>query len=63
MTRFSSIEKTHLLNLLEELVSRKSEGGPSHDAKNPTAADASTLLGTDSVSLLKSMTLSLLNDV
>ena len=57
LTRFSLIEKNHLVKLLEELVNRNSEGGPNGDAKNPTAADASTILGTGSVSLLKSMNL------
>lgn len=52
LERFSFIEKNHLVKLLEELYNRNTAWGSNGDAKNPTAVDASTLLGTGSVSLL-----------
>lgn len=52
LERFSFIEQNHLVRLLEELFSRTAALHSISDAKNPTAADASTLLGTGSVSLL-----------
>lgn len=53
--RFSFIEQNHLVRLLEELFNRTAALHSISDAKNPTAADASTLLGTGSVSLLNSI--------
>ncbi|KAI5084332.1 hypothetical protein GOP47_0000501 [Adiantum capillus-veneris] len=52
LERFSFIEKNHLVRLLEELFNRNTAWRFNFDAKNPTAADASTLLGNGSVSLL-----------
>lgn len=54
LVRFSSIEQNHLVRLLEELFNRTAALHSISDARNPTAADASTLLGTGSVSLLNS---------
>ncbi|MCO5594412.1 hypothetical protein L7F22_048442 [Adiantum nelumboides] len=52
LERFSFIEKTHLVKLLEEMFNRNATWRSNFDAKYPTAADASTLLGAGSVSLL-----------
>eukprot|EP00250_Pteridium_aquilinum_P018197 c23984_g2_i1 orf=336-5945(+) len=52
LERFSFIEQNHLMKLLEELFNRNTAWRSISDAKNPTAADASTLLGIGSVSLL-----------
>ncbi|KAH7296782.1 hypothetical protein KP509_26G038600 [Ceratopteris richardii] len=52
LERFSFIEKSHLVRLLEELLNRNAVYFSNFDAKNPTASDACTLLGTGSISLL-----------
>lgn len=52
LERYPFIEKNHLVKLLEQLFNRGPQCGLSFDAKHPTAADASTLLGSGSVSLL-----------